>query len=229
MEPSQSGEPLLAELMAEFSRYSVADIHEVSGRPLVGMALRPVVHGAQAVGPAVTCLCPAGDNLMVHAAIELCTEGDVLVIGSTGDSDNALFGELLATQCRARGVTGTIVDGAVRDTRALRALEFPTWARAVSAHGSSKAGVGWMNVAIAIGHAVVMPGDLVLADDDGVIALPRASLSDILRRARDRKEDESIKRRAYESGSLSLDIGGLRGRLRPRLAEDVPEPTTRDS
>ena len=192
--------------------HGVATVHEAMGRTgLVGPGIRPVQDGARIAGTAVTILQAPGDNLMIHAAVEQCRAGDVLVIATTSPSTDGAFGDLFATALQARGVRGMITTGGVRDIADLREMGFPVWSRAVHAQGTVKATPGSVNVPIVVEGAVVHPGDIVIADDDGVVVVPRLGAADALAAADARVAKEAADRDAYGSGrELSLDRKGLR-------------------
>lgn len=197
--------------------HGVATVHEAMGRTgLVGPSVRPIQQGARIGGSAVTVLNWPGDNLMIHAAIEQCRAGDVLVVTTTSPNRDGLFGDLFASALQARGVRGIVTTTAVRDTADLRAMGFPAWAAAVYAQGSVKATGGSVNVPVVIDGAPVAAGDVVIADDDGVVVVPRAGVDAVLAAADARVAKEDADREAYGSGrELSLDRKGLR----PLLAE----------
>jgi 4-hydroxy-4-methyl-2-oxoglutarate aldolase len=196
--------------------HGVATVHEARGRTgLVGPALRPLQEGVRIAGSAVTVLCWPGDNLMIHAAVEQCREGDVLVVTTTSPSLDGSFGELFATALRHRGVRGLVTTGGVRDVADLRAMGFAVWSGAVHAQGTVKATPGSVNVPIVVGGVTVRPGDAIVADDDGVLCVPRPSAAQALAASDARAEKEAASRAAYQNGQLSLD----RNDLRPVLAE----------
>jgi 4-hydroxy-4-methyl-2-oxoglutarate aldolase len=199
------------------AEHGVATVHEAMGRTgLVGPAIRPIQDGARIAGTAVTILQAPGDNLMIHAAVEQCQAGDVLVIATTSPSTDGAFGDLFATALKARGVRGMITTGGVRDVADLRDMGFPVWARAVHSQGTVKATPGSVNVPIVVDGAVVNPGDIVIADDDGVVVVPREHAAEALASANARAAKEAADRDAYGSGRvLSLDRKGLR----PLLAD----------
>ena len=189
----------------------VATVHEALGRTgYLGPALRPVQAGARIAGAAVTALCWPGDNLMIHAAIEQCGLGDVLVVTTTSPCTDGLFGELFATALQYRGVRGVVTTSGVRDTAELREMGFPAWSAAVSAQGTVKATAGAVNVPITVGGQIVRPGDAVLADDDGVMVVPRSHVPAALQAARARVEKEEASRAAFRSGELGLDRYDMR-------------------
>lgn len=192
--------------------HGVATVHEAMGRTgLVGPGIRPIQDGARIAGTAVTILQAPGDNLMIHAAVEQCRSGDVLVIATTSPSTDGAFGDLFATALKARGVRGMITAGGVRDIADLREMDFPVWSRAVHSQGTVKATPGSVNVPIVVDGAVVNPGDIVIADDDGIVVVPRARAAEALAAADARVAKEAADREAYGSGrELSLDRKGLR-------------------
>jgi 4-hydroxy-4-methyl-2-oxoglutarate aldolase len=191
--------------------HGVATAHEAMGRAgYLGPALRPVQAGARIGGTAVTVLCWPGDNLMIHVAVEQCAPGDILVVTTTSPCTDGLFGELLATALLARGVRGLVIEAGVRDVAELRALNFPVWSTAVSAQGTVKATAGAVNVPITVGAQVIRPGDAIIADDDGVLCVPRAEVAGVLDAALVREAKEAAAREAFRAGELSLDRYGMR-------------------
>jgi 4-hydroxy-4-methyl-2-oxoglutarate aldolase len=203
-----------AETIAALGAHGVATVHEAMGRTgLVGPALRPIQDGARIAGSAVTVLCWPGDNLMIHAAVEQCREGDVLVVTTQSPSLDGSFGELFATALRYRGVRGLVTTGGVRDVADLRAMGFPVWSGAVNAQGTVKDSPGSVNVPILVGGTTVRPGDIIVADDDGVLCVPRLRAAAALQAADARVRREAASRAAYESGELSIDRNDLRGVL----------------
>ena len=196
--------------------HGVATLHEAMGRTgLVGAGIRPIQDGVRIAGTAVTVLSHPGDNLMIHAAVEQCREGDVLVVTTTSPSLDGAFGDLFATALQSRGVRGLVTTTGVRDVADLRAMGFPVWSAAVFAQGTVKATPGSVNVPITLGAVTVSPGDVIVADDDGVLCVPRRGAVDALAAAEARVLKEEADRAAYRGGALSLDRKGLR----PLLAE----------
>lgn len=200
--------------IGELAALGVSTVHEAIGRAgYLGPAIRPIQDGAAIGGTAVTALCWPGDNLMVHAAVEHCGDGDILVVTTTSPCTDGLFGELLATSLNARGVKGLVTTAGVRDVAALRAMPFPVWSAAISAQGTVKQTPGAVNVPISIAGQLIAPGDAIIADDDGVVRVPRADIGTALAAARDRAAKEEQVRKALASGVLGLDLYGLRERL----------------
>lgn len=191
-----------------------ATVHEAMGRRgFVGPHIRPIQQGTRIAGNAVTALCHPGDNMMIHAAVEVCEENDVLVVVNTAPSTHGMFGELLATSLMRRGVRGLVIDAGVRDTEELRQMGFPVWTQHVSVQGTVKATAGSVNVPVVIGGTSITPGDVVCADDDGVVVVPHGEASWCLDRSRERLAKEAGTRARLESGELGLDMYGLRQKL----------------
>jgi 4-hydroxy-4-methyl-2-oxoglutarate aldolase len=178
--------------------------------------MRPIYAHARAAGSAVTVLCHAGDNLMIHAAIDVVQPGDVLVVTTTSPSSDGMFGELLAESCRAHGVVGLVIDAGVRDTTELTAMSFPVWSRAVSAQGTVKAVAGSVNVPVVCAGLSVRPGDIIIGDADGVVAVPAATAAAVVAAAEARAAKETATRARLRAGEKGLDIYGLRGVLADR-------------
>jgi 4-hydroxy-4-methyl-2-oxoglutarate aldolase len=191
-----------------------ATVHEAIGRRgFAGPHLRPIQQGVRLAGPAVTVSCHPGDNLMIHAAVEVCLAGDVLVVAHTAPTTHGVFGELLATSLMARGVTALVTDAGVRDTAELRAMGFAVWSQHVSCQGTVKASPGSVNVPVVLGGVAVHPGDAVCADDDGVVVVARDDASRALDQARERVAREESTRARLAVGELGVDIYGLRATL----------------
>jgi len=196
------------------ARFGVATVHEALGRTgLVGPAVRPIQDGVRIAGTAVTVLSWPGDNLMIHAAIEQCHEGDILVVATTSESSDGMFGELFATSLQHRGVRGLVISAGVRDVAELRDMNFPAWSRVINAQGTVKATGGAVNVQIQMGSALVGPGDVVIADDDGVMIVPRADVATAITASAAREKKEQANREAFRRGELGIDIYGLRKTL----------------
>jgi 4-hydroxy-4-methyl-2-oxoglutarate aldolase len=194
--------------------HGVATVHEAMNRTgLLGTHLRPVQQGVRVAGTAVTVLSWPGDNLMIHAAVEQCGEGDILVVSTTSPCTDGMFGELFATALKKRGVRGLVINAGIRDIAELRAMGFPAWAAAVSAQGTVKATGGSVNVPVVIGGQVIRPGDVILADDDGVVVVPRAIARQAAEASQARENKEAASRAAFLEGQLGLDRYGLRETL----------------
>jgi 4-hydroxy-4-methyl-2-oxoglutarate aldolase len=191
-----------------------ATVHEAIGRRgFAGPQLRPIQEGTRLAGTAVTVSCPPGDNLMIHAAVEVCEEGDVLVVTNTAPSTHGAFGELLASSLVARGVRALVTDAGVRDTAELRGMGFAVWSQHVSCQGTVKASAGSVNVPVVLGQVVVNPGDVVCGDDDGVVVVARDEAAWALERSRERTAREASTRARLAAGELGVDIYGLRATL----------------
>jgi len=203
-----------ASIIEMLGELGVATVHEAQGRTgLMQPYMRPIYAEATVAGSAITILCPAGDNLMIHAAMEVCREGDVLVVATMEESTHGMFGDLLATSCRARGVTGLVIDAGIRDTAELAAMQFPVWSKAISAQGTVKASAGSVNIPVVCAGAQVDPGDVIIGDADGVVVVKRSAAAAVTKAGEDRLAKEIRTRERLKAGDLGIDIYGLRDKL----------------
>ena len=212
------------EIVRTLGAQGVATIHEAQG--LIGLMkpyMRPIFPSARIAGPAITISCPPGDNLMIHAAIEVCQPGDVLVVAPTSESTDGMFGELLATSCVAHGIAGLVIEAGVRDVADLTSMNFPVWSKAISAQGTVKASAGSVNVEVICAGVPVRPGDVVVGDQDGVVVVSRERVDEVARLAAERIAKEEKNRARLRAGELGVEFHGLRAKLKELGVEYADE------
>ena len=213
------------ETVAGYAGIGVATVHEAQGRKgLLASNMRPIYRPVHIAGPAVTCEVAPGDNWMLHVAVEQCQKGDILVVAPSSPCEDGYFGELIATQLKLRGVKGLILETGCRDIAELTKMEFPVWSKAVFAQGTVKETVGDVNLPLVCAGQLINPGDLIVADDDGVVVVRRKEAADVLKMSIERDKKEAQSRERYLRGELSLDVANMRGRLAEKGLKYIDTP-----
>jgi len=214
-----------ADVIATLERLGVATVHEAQGRSgLMQPYMRPVWRGACVAGSAITALCHPGDNWMIHVACDVLKQGDILVVACSSENTDGGFGELLATSVKARGAKGVILDMGCRDATDISGMKFPVWSRAISAKGTVKASLGSVNLPVVCAGVSVKPGDVVVADDDGVVVVPRLDAAKVARAGEEREKKEAINRTRLQKGELGLDIYDMRKSLAEKGLKYIDGP-----
>lgn len=208
-----------------YSGIGVATVHEAQGRKgLLASTMRPIYRPCHIAGTAVTCEMAPGDNWMLHVAVEQCRKGDILVAAPTSPCEDGYFGELIATQLQTRGVAGLILEAGCRDVAELTKMGFPVWSRSVFAQGTVKETVGNVNMPLVCAGQLINPGDLIVADDDGIVVVRRKDAANVLKLSQEREEKEAKSRQRYLKGELSLDVNNMRGKLAERGLKYIDNP-----